>query len=566
MKFKRLIALALCALMALSLTACGSKEEDDPNAGLYTAKTAQMLGMELSVEDVFEKGFTIELKSGGKCAMEIDGSKANGKWTLEDGVFHVKGGGMECDGTLENGVMTLENVLDSGVAMTLVREGGTSADGIPSLNLPGGEGATPAAAEDTKPLSDSKYNGIYDGGLEYWDANDDKQLVPFKARIKVFTDYTWSIEFRYPDGMEPVFELNNLVVDGDYLNYEGTAFGKPFKGFMGGYDTYGIEPQILSIFDDSGNSDLSFSTMLVKEDGTWPDDTDMKPSYFLDVDFNAPAASSGGASTATGADPKAFWDGTWYGWFRITEAGGEYADYDGQFSTAWAQFVMDDATAGAFNLYIDNSKDSVGSAKMVVIEHGFNVTEGWFYDTENAVDWQVGVTDGDKWNIRATYRESDDDYFKYEFGFRKYGSKWSGTDLLPPSYDAYLEQLEKEAAEAPAAQTDAPAAQTSASGYPILNVGSSVSLSFPDDSTFLYVEFTAPAAGIYTIWSESDLNPITAMYESEDFSKTPMMRDDDSGDASNFSMSVELAAGQTVYIECSIWNGSGDVKILAKAD
>ena len=45
------------------------------------------------------------------------------------------------------------------------------------------------------------------------------------------------------------------------------------------------------------------------------------------------------------------------------------------------------------------------------------------------------------------------------------------------------------------------------------------------------------------------------------------MRDDDgAADTNNFSMTAELAAGQTVYIRCSLWYDSGDVKILAKAD
>ena len=74
----------LVLILTFSLAACGGggAGSDDPNLGLWEAKLAEMLGIEMDVADFFEKGFTIELKTNGNCTLNVDGSRANGKWTL----------------------------------------------------------------------------------------------------------------------------------------------------------------------------------------------------------------------------------------------------------------------------------------------------------------------------------------------------------------------------------------------------------------------------------------------------------------------------------------------------
>ena len=117
---KKFLSCLLAALLLLSIAGCSSGDDkNDPNLGVYTAKTAEYSGFTLSVDEFFEKGFTIELKSGGKCKLTADGESANGKWTLDGTAFHVTGGGIDCDGTLENGVMRLDY---DGVVFNLVNE------------------------------------------------------------------------------------------------------------------------------------------------------------------------------------------------------------------------------------------------------------------------------------------------------------------------------------------------------------------------------------------------------------------------------------------------------------
>ena len=120
MKRLGLWLLALCMLLSLACAGGSANDVDDPNLGLYKATTMTYAGYELGVEDLFEEGFTIELKANSKCELVADGDKANGKWTLNGTDFTVKGGGIDCAGTLEDGVMKLQ--YDEDVLITLVND------------------------------------------------------------------------------------------------------------------------------------------------------------------------------------------------------------------------------------------------------------------------------------------------------------------------------------------------------------------------------------------------------------------------------------------------------------
>ena len=116
---KKIVALSLVLVIIIStLTACGSSvDASDPNQGLWKATTGEMLGVSMAVAEMFGEGFTIELKSKGKCTLTVDGEKANGTWTLKDGVFSVEGGGVECTGYFEDDVLVLEDVMNQGLTL-----------------------------------------------------------------------------------------------------------------------------------------------------------------------------------------------------------------------------------------------------------------------------------------------------------------------------------------------------------------------------------------------------------------------------------------------------------------
>lgn len=115
---RKLLSCLLAALLVLTFLGCSNGKDDDPNLGLYTAKSAESSGFTIAVDQFFKTGFSIELKSGGKCKLTADDATANGRWTLDGTAFHVKGGGIDCDGTLENGVIRLNY---DGVVFNMVK-------------------------------------------------------------------------------------------------------------------------------------------------------------------------------------------------------------------------------------------------------------------------------------------------------------------------------------------------------------------------------------------------------------------------------------------------------------
>jgi len=109
---KRILALFLVLILSVSMLAgCGSSL--DPNDTAGRPPPAKCLA---SV-------WRWELQDKGKCVLSVDGSKANGTWTLNNGAFTVEGGGIDCAGRLENGVLTLENVMDMGITLVFYKDG-----------------------------------------------------------------------------------------------------------------------------------------------------------------------------------------------------------------------------------------------------------------------------------------------------------------------------------------------------------------------------------------------------------------------------------------------------------
>ncbi len=114
---KRLACLILALAMILALAACGG--EPDPNAGVYKATTAEMSGISLDVNTVYEGGLSFELKDGGKAVMTMDGKDYNLRWKLDGEDLTITAADTELTGTLADGVMVLD--MGSGLTVTLVR-------------------------------------------------------------------------------------------------------------------------------------------------------------------------------------------------------------------------------------------------------------------------------------------------------------------------------------------------------------------------------------------------------------------------------------------------------------
>ena len=119
---KKLIAILLAAAMLLSLAACGGGAADDPNAGKYLGTTAKTIGLIMDMSEIYPGETFLELKSGGRGTIMLDGDAFSMKWTLEGEAFTMTIDGEDSVGTLSGGVIVVD-LMGMGVEMTFVKEG-----------------------------------------------------------------------------------------------------------------------------------------------------------------------------------------------------------------------------------------------------------------------------------------------------------------------------------------------------------------------------------------------------------------------------------------------------------
>lgn len=118
---KKRIAILLTIVMMLSLAACGGGEPD-PNAGKYQGISAKALGMTMDMSEVYPGETWVELKSGGKGNIMLDGEEFPMKWTLDGETITITIDGVDSVGILADGVITVEP-MNMGVEMTFLKEG-----------------------------------------------------------------------------------------------------------------------------------------------------------------------------------------------------------------------------------------------------------------------------------------------------------------------------------------------------------------------------------------------------------------------------------------------------------
>ena len=127
---KRILAVLLILSMLLSLAACGG--EEDPNAGKYIGVSAAVGGFSMPMSDIYAGETWIELKSGGKGTIMLDGDDYKIKWSLEGDEFTLTVQGVDSVGTLKSGDIVID-LMDMGCVMTFEKEGGSIAEKIGNM-------------------------------------------------------------------------------------------------------------------------------------------------------------------------------------------------------------------------------------------------------------------------------------------------------------------------------------------------------------------------------------------------------------------------------------------------
>ncbi len=197
---KRIFAIILTLAMLLPLAACGT--EEDPNAGTYLGTKARMMGMEMSMDEIYDGENSLDLKSGGKGTITLESDSFSMKWSLDGEIITITVDGEDSVGTLKNGVIEID-FLNMGVVLIFEKEGGST--GSFSDKLPGG--ATEPEAVSAGPL------GVYEGTTyEYSDQSFNMTDI-----------YEGLCTIELLDGGKCVFTLGGEVMDATWT-LDGETF------------------------------------------------------------------------------------------------------------------------------------------------------------------------------------------------------------------------------------------------------------------------------------------------------------------------------------------------------
>ena len=118
---KKFLAILMVAVMLLSLAACGGGEPD-PNCGVYQGIRGEMDGIVLTMDELYPGESYLELKSGGKADLVLEGDKMSAKWTLEGETFNLVVEGEDCPGTLKDGIVIFD-FTGIGMYLTFAKDG-----------------------------------------------------------------------------------------------------------------------------------------------------------------------------------------------------------------------------------------------------------------------------------------------------------------------------------------------------------------------------------------------------------------------------------------------------------
>ncbi len=437
-KTSAIIFIALAALVivgaliyiftSLSGKTVSSSAEDDPVLGLYTAQKAETAGITISIRTMWKDGFTIELKNKGKASLNVDGNTGSAKWTLDGEKFTISGSGVDCSGTLVDGVLTLEDVMGTGVTLYFTKDGVS----LPSDAASAAPSAPAAPAESSAPAPSS---GADTGAVVGLYNADKAEAYGIEIAISTMWEKGFSIELL--DGGKCNLSINGTKGSGTW-SFDGQTVSLDVPGFnMDGTWSDGV-----LVFEDLYGMGV---TLFFTRDGS------MKP-----------AAQSAATPAPASAQDYGWWEGDWYGWWSTTDGGGRY---DGVYGSAWdvcAQIDVYDDGTGYIEAW-DQDGDMVVEGR-VSFREGLTANGCMVGSSVTFMDYDLG---DDLWTAdpgdancggfdklfcivgRFVDPDNEEDWLEYQIYLRPWGTKWDDMengdtsamiypgDMLPLQYSSW---------------------------------------------------------------------------------------------------------------------------------
>ena len=286
--------------------------------------------------------------------------------------------------------------------------------------------------KDSNLIQLGDYELLYKGAciMEDSDGNDAIVLsLDFTNNSKENASYLWSVDETL---MQNGTELEVATVYTDYATFT-TVIENQFEEVAPGAT---LEVQTAFVLNNaSGEIEATFEELLGSKSGTITID----PSTLTrETGVNAGTEPTLPSATADDALLE-WWNGEWYGWWKMTDCSGSYESMEGQWWDICGVIEIDADRTGTVTLWDeDYTKDDAMVSAAVSLsdtgtgEHGTLTSEGgWFTDVALAhADWIVdpGLQElADIICIDGRYENGDDTY-RYEIYLRPWGLYWDDVE------------------------------------------------------------------------------------------------------------------------------------------
>ena len=286
--------------------------------------------------------------------------------------------------------------------------------------------------------------------MEDSDGNDAIVLsIDFTNNSKENASYLWSVdETLMQNGAE--LEVATVFVDNETFD---TVIADQFTDIAPGAT---LEVRTAYVLRDTvGEVKATFEEMLGSKNGT----ITINPSTLSRVTAASVDQTDGGELTAPAETDDAlldWWNGEWYGWWKMTDCSGSYEEMEGQWWDVCGVIDIASDYTGTVTLWDEDYTKSEAMASAAVSlsdagtdEHGTMMSEGgWFTDTElEHADWIVdpGVQELENLICIDGWYENGDDTYRYEIYLRPWGLYWDDVEEEDRPYrydDWYLPLIE----------------------------------------------------------------------------------------------------------------------------
>ena len=145
--------------------------------------------------------------------------------------------------------------------------------------------------------------------------------------------------------------------------------------------------------------------------------------------FNKPSLNTETVDSDSMVQEK--WNGSWYGFLYLSDAYGDWKEYDEDIYDAYMVIDVDEDGNGTMAIFIGDDEGQTVDSYIFADENHFEVTEGEFWDCGLTLSqWWLAISPVDEGHlvvISDTYIDSElteDDGFDYMFMFRPWGELW----------------------------------------------------------------------------------------------------------------------------------------------